>query len=134
MASKRATKRSSRRSSRKGARRHGNAAATGQRALIARFPVTRLHLNNGGYTSSGQYYGQGVPLFEVWDEQDGLVGVVRAQSAAEAREKAIAGWMRTQNWSGQYGRKVWSPTTVTIKEDYNYNSRQYGGPGPFLHR
>ena len=119
MASKPARRsRSSRRgrSSRSGGRRHGN--LTAQRALVARFPVTRLHLDTGGYTRSGQYYGRGAPLFEVWDDQDGLVEVVRAPSAPAARTKAIDGWTRTQNYSGEYGRKVWSPTAPTIKEDY----------------
>lgn len=83
-----------------------------------RFPVARVRLNRNGYDSHGRYYGTGAPLFEVSDEDDDLTTRVRAASAAEARKKAIAEWMRSQNWSGEYGRKVWSPTARTIHENY----------------
>ena len=54
----------------------------------------------------------------VEDIDDGLQEAVRAQSAVEARKIAIDKWTKTRNYSGSYGRRVWSPTSPTIDEKY----------------
>lgn len=100
-------------------RRYGRARTdvAGAKHLIKRFPVERMHLDSGGY-HRGHYYGAGAPLFRVDDEDTGKTHVVRARDAKEARSKAIDMWSRSENWSGQYGRKQWGPFVETREEKY----------------
>lgn len=44
--------------------------------------VRRLRLNNGGYTSSGTYYGLGAPLYECFNAREYLV--LRASDRQDA--------------------------------------------------
>jgi hypothetical protein len=103
-------------------RRYGRALS--RKALMERFEVNRIRINSQGYDRNGRYYGSGAPLFRVYDNQDGLTHETRAQSAPEAREKAIAYWMKHESYSGEYGRKAWSPFGETVKEEF-YPSRRY---------
>lgn len=101
-------------------RRYGRARfdVPGSKQLAARFPVRRIRLDRGGYASGGRYYGSGAPLFSVYDEDTGKEHVTRARDAREARAKAIEAWSRSENWSGEYGRKVWGPFVETKEERF----------------
>lgn len=69
-------------------RRYGRASSS---SMTKRFVVTRIPLNSDGYTSSGQYYGRGAPLFSVMDNETEREETVRASSAKAARQKVVDG-------------------------------------------
>lgn len=49
-----------------------------------RISVTRIRLNAGGYTSRGEYYGVGMPLFHVVSNDDEVNYQMRAADRSEA--------------------------------------------------
>ena len=53
---------------------------------IIKCSLTRVHLNSGGYTSQGHYYGIGMPLFHAYDESRNIDRMLRATN----RERAVA--------------------------------------------
>lgn len=78
---------------RRAARKHWPGAR--ERGIRKALAVTRVHLDRGGYTKHGQYFGIGAPLYYVGDEETNKGQYVRASSAAEARERAVSnprGW------------------------------------------
>jgi hypothetical protein len=89
-----------------------------RRELVQRFEVRRIRLSSQGYDRSGRYYGTGAPLYSVYDSDTGDGYETRASSAEQARQRAIAHWTKTKNWSGEYGRQVWSPFAPTVTERY----------------
>jgi len=46
--------------------------------------IRREHLNRGGYTRSGRYFGTGVPLFQIEDDESGRMLYIRARDRAAA--------------------------------------------------
>jgi hypothetical protein len=49
--------------------------------------VVKIPINRQGYTSRGEYYGTGAPLYSVYDSESGVEAQYRASSAKEARQK-----------------------------------------------
>jgi hypothetical protein len=64
----------------------GEFGETYKRPPPKKYHLTRVHLNQGGYTSRGRYFGVGKPLYE-YESTDGDVhGFLRASSRAEAKK------------------------------------------------
>lgn len=68
-----------------------------KKSLRSLVPAERVRLDRHGYDRHGRYFGQGAPLYFVGIESPAFLnvfgsrgGYVRARSAAEAREKAMA--------------------------------------------
>jgi len=47
--------------------------------------LERIRLNRGGYTSRGQYFGVGQPLYRVTDEEGSIDHHIRARDRADAK-------------------------------------------------
>lgn len=52
-----------------------------------KYTLERVRLNSGGYTSAGQYYGQGAPLFEACSDETGDCLTFRAADRKAAKAK-----------------------------------------------
>ena len=52
-----------------------------------KYTLQRVRLNSGGYTSAGQYYGQGAPLFEACSDETGDCLTFRAADRKAAKAK-----------------------------------------------
>jgi hypothetical protein len=66
-----------------------------------RFVVTKVHLNRGGYTSSGQYFGVGAPLYEIIDNDNGESFYHRANNVKMVRE-----WLDAEMSKHGYVRRL----------------------------
>lgn len=66
-------------------------------AEITRYQVSHVPLDRGGYTKSGQYFGAGPKLFEVFDQDEGRSVMVRAPDAKTARYRAMT---NASHWGG----------------------------------
>ena len=72
-----------------GARPKVLSAHEDSRADIQRYEVTRIHLDRGGYTSNGVYFGVDGPLYYVYDMVERRGAYIRARNARAARREAI---------------------------------------------
>lgn len=59
-----------------------------KKAAKPKIEVTRQHINSGGYTSWGRYFGLGAPLYEYY-LPSGDQGYIRAADAKSARAKLL---------------------------------------------
>jgi hypothetical protein len=64
-------------------------AMRGRSVRPSELHAERVRLNQGGYDSSGRYWGQGAPLYHVYDDQGLLDTHVRAPDAPTAKRRAV---------------------------------------------
>ena len=52
--------------------------------------LTRVRLNSGGYTSTGQYFGIGAPLYHYQNDEGDIYDYVRAYDRQDAKQRVLA--------------------------------------------
>jgi len=61
----------------------------GQTVKPSQVRAERVRLNQGGYDPGGRYWGQGAPLYHVYDDSGTLDTHVRAPDAPTAKRRAV---------------------------------------------
>ncbi len=74
-----------------GGRHSGN-----RRDYSNKITIERIHLDRGGYTRGGKYFGTGAPLFDVYDDDGVVYFQVRALDRNAAKRLVRAGYPKAR--------------------------------------